>query len=153
MAYVGMTGKSHTTWGEFGGYKHPNALRYECAAMLAYGARCSVGDQLHPSGRLDEATYGLIGTAYREVAAKERVCAGAEQVFDIAVLSSEAEHGAFWDSASDEGATRLLLEGHLLFAVIDREMDFARYRILVLPDDIRIDPYIIGEDHWKVIGR
>jgi hypothetical protein len=56
---LGMTGKFHTTWGEFGGFKHPNALRYECAAMLAYGAKCSVGDQLHPLGRMDESTYVL----------------------------------------------------------------------------------------------
>ena len=26
--FLGMTGKFHTSWGEFGGYKHPNALRY-----------------------------------------------------------------------------------------------------------------------------
>jgi hypothetical protein len=44
-----MTGKFHTTWGEFGGFKRPNALRYECAAMLAFGSKCSIGDQLHPA--------------------------------------------------------------------------------------------------------
>jgi hypothetical protein len=38
--YLGMTGKFHTTWGEFGGFKRPEALRYECAAMLAFGAKC-----------------------------------------------------------------------------------------------------------------
>ena len=45
LDFLGMTGKFHTTWGEFGGYKHPNALRYECAAMLAFGSKCSIGDQ------------------------------------------------------------------------------------------------------------
>ncbi|MCK4983573.1 MAG: hypothetical protein KAS17_11650, partial [Victivallaceae bacterium] len=38
--FLGMTGKFHTTWGEFGGFKHPDALRYECAAMIAYNAKC-----------------------------------------------------------------------------------------------------------------
>ena len=57
LDFLGMTGKFHTTWGEFGGIKHPNALRYECAAMLANGSKCSVGDQLHPDGALDESTY------------------------------------------------------------------------------------------------
>jgi hypothetical protein len=54
-----MTGKFHQTWGEFGGFKRPEALRYECAAMLAFGARCSIGDQLHPSGEMNPDTYEL----------------------------------------------------------------------------------------------
>jgi Hypothetical glycosyl hydrolase 6 len=137
--FLGMTGKFHTTWGEFGGYKHPNALRYECAAMLAFGARCSVGDQLHPNGTLDPSTYQIIGEAYREVEAKEPWCRGSEQIFDLAVLSSEAESLTHREALSDEGACRVLLESHFLFGLVDRTMDFARYKALVLPDDIRID--------------
>ena len=139
LDFLGMTGKFHTTWGEFGGYKHPNALRYECAAMLAFGAKCCIGEQLHPSGQLDETTYGLIGTAYREVRDKEPWCVGAEQVFDLAILSSEAESLSHRESLPDEGACRVLLESHFLFGLIDRTMDFARYKALILPDDIRID--------------
>ena len=137
--FLGMTGKFHTTWGEFGGYKHPNALRYECAAMLAYGAKCSVGDQLHPNGTLDPSTYEIIGAAYREVESKEPWCRDAEQVFDLGVLSSEAESCTHREALSDEGACRVLLESHFLFGLIDRTMDFARYKALILPDDIRID--------------
>lgn len=137
--FLGMTGKFHTAWGEFGGYKHPNALRYECAAMLAFGAKCSVGDQLHPGGALDPSTYEIVGGAYREVESKEPWCRGAEQVFDLAILSSEAESHTHRDTPSDEGACRVLLESHFLFGLIDRSMDFARYKALVLPDDIRID--------------
>lgn len=54
LDYLGMTGKFNTSWGEFGGFKHPNALRYECDAMLAFGAKCSIGDQAHPSMKMDE---------------------------------------------------------------------------------------------------
>ena len=67
-----MTGKFHQTWGEFGGFKRPEALRYEYAAMLAYGARCSVGNQLHPSGEMNPDTYQLIGAAYADVEARGR---------------------------------------------------------------------------------
>jgi hypothetical protein len=139
LDFLGMTGKFHTTWGEFGGYKHPNALRYECAAMLAFGAKCSVGDQLHPNGTLDSSTYEIIGEAYREVRDKEPWCVGAEQVFDLAILSSEAESLSHRESLADEGVSRVLLESHFLFGLIDRTMDFARYKALILPDDIRID--------------
>jgi hypothetical protein len=34
----------------------------------------------------------------------------------------------------------VLLESHFLFGLIDRTMAFDRYRALILPDDIRIDP-------------
>lgn len=143
--YLGMTGKFHSTWGEFGGYKHPNALRYECCAMLAYGARCSVGDQLHPTGEIDESTYEIVGEAYREVAEKESYARGARNVADIALLSSLSVRGkeAFLNSeretASDIGAARVLLEEHQLFDVIDVDMDFSPYQMLVLPDDVSVD--------------
>ncbi|MCC6484340.1 MAG: beta-galactosidase trimerization domain-containing protein [Armatimonadetes bacterium] len=133
---LGMTGKFHTTWGEFGGYKHPNALLYECAAMLAHGAKCSVGDQLHPNGWMDETTYRIIGQAYEEVEAKEPWCDNVEAVADVAVLSSEAETG---QRLPDTGAGRVLLEEHFLFDLIDRNVDFAGYRLLILPDVIRLD--------------
>ena len=139
MEYLGMTGKFHTTWGEFGGYKHPNALRYECAAMLAYGAKCSVGDQLHPDGRLDDSTYAIIGQAYAEVETKEPWCIGASNIADVGLLSAVAldpEHKIGADS--DIGASRMLLEGHILFDVLDAEMDFAPYKLLILPDEAQI---------------
>lgn len=134
--YMGMTGKFHTTWGEFGGYKHPNALRYECAAIIANGAKCSVGDQLHPSGEMDTSTYRVIGAAYAEVEAKEAWCDNVRPVADIAVLSSESETG---NRAPDTGAGRVLLEEHLLFNLIDRRMDFSPYKLLILPDEITLD--------------
>lgn len=139
LDFLGMTGKFHTTWGEFGGFKHPNALRYECAAMLAFGSKCSIGDQLHPEGELDSSTYSIIGEAYREVEAKEAWCEGAEQIFDVAVLTGESKSHFTNESGSDEGAARLLLESHILFGLVDRTMDFGRFKALILPDEIRVD--------------
>ncbi|MCZ8513500.1 beta-galactosidase trimerization domain-containing protein [Paenibacillus filicis] len=144
MPFLGMTGKFHTTWGEFGGYKHPNALRYETALSLANGARCSVGDQLHPEGYMDEATYRLIGLAYREVEAKEAWCRDAKNVADVALLSVEAavsgkaENRVDRTGTSDAGAVRMLLEGKVLFDVVDLEGDFAPYKVLILPDQIAV---------------
>ncbi len=138
--FLGMTGKFHTTWGEFGGFKHPNALRYECAAMMAFGAKCSVGDQLHPSGKLDESTYNLIGQAYAEVEQKEPWCDNVENVAEIGLLTAAAVNASSSrEIPGDIGAGRILLEGHFLFDVIDLDADFKKYKLLILPDDIRID--------------
>ncbi|HAT11153.1 MAG TPA: beta-galactosidase [Planctomycetes bacterium] len=146
MPFLGMTGRFHGNWGEFGGYKHPNALRLECARMLALGAHCSVGDQLHPSAEMDAATYAIIGAAYAEVQAIEPWCSEAVNRSDVAILSLEGvtpgqadPAGEMNDNASDTGAARMLLEGHITFDLIDPESDFISYRVLVLPDAVRPD--------------
>jgi hypothetical protein len=143
LPVLGMTGKFHLSWGEFGGYKHPNALRYETALSIANGTRCSIGDQLHPDGLMDEATYRLIGEAYREVEAKEAWCEGATNIADIALLTVEAAGFAKDDERRcpkpDQGAVRMLLEGNWLFDVVDFESDWSKYAVLILPDRIRVD--------------
>lgn len=145
LPQAGLTGKFHTVWGEFGGYKHPDALRYECANMLAHGQRCCVGDQLDPSGELDAATYRLIEPAFAEVKAREPWTEGSRPVAEIGLLSSlaiRAGHGELQqrDCPEDDGAVRMLLEGHHAFDVLDRDSDFAAYRLLILPDRVRLDP-------------
>lgn len=142
--FLGMTGKFHKSWGEFGGFKHPNALRYETALSLANGARCSIGDQLHPEGEMDPATYRLIGAAYEEVARKEAWCADTTNVADVGLLSVEAANGADESERGrgdrpDVGAVRILLESQILFDVLDLESDFRPYKVIVLPDRVTVD--------------
>lgn len=144
MEYLGMTGKFHTTWGEFGGYKHPNALRYETSLSLALGAKCSIGDQLHPEGTLNNSTYRLIGTAYGEVEKKEPYCHHAKAVSDIGVLSAAAcsSYTKGRNDKSDIGVNRILLEKKYLYDFIDKNADFSAYSLLILPDHITIEPQL-----------
>lgn len=143
MEYLGMTGKFHNSWGEFGGFKHPNALRYETALSIANGAKCSIGDQLHPLGIMDDATYELIGAAYSEVEEKEQWCDDVDNIADIALLSTEAVVPESADnnisSDSDAGCVKMMLEGKYLFDVIDLEDDINKYKVVILPDFIRVD--------------
>ncbi len=141
---VGMTGRFHTMWGEFGGYKTDAALEYECCTMLAYGARCSIGDQLHPGGKMDEYTYRLIAPAYRRVAALEPFIENSIPVSEIALLSAEAHRfqSGIIDTErgnnSDDGAARMLMEMQEQFDIIDWNSDFLVYKLLILPDCITI---------------
>lgn len=143
LSQAGLTGRFHTVWGEFGGYKHPNALRHECAVMLAQGQRCVVGDQLEPGGRLDPAAYRLIGEAFAEVKVAQVVCDGSRPVSEIGVLSSLASRAKGElqqrDCPEDDGVVRMLLEGHHSFDVLDRDSDFSSYRLVILPDQVRPD--------------
>ena len=145
MEYLGMTGKFHTSWGEFGGFKHPNALRYEVALSIANGAKCSIGDQLHPNGSMDMETYELIGEAYGELEEKEPWLDNVKSVADIGVISSESVTDAFAtgqvgkNNSIDAGVCRIMLEGKYLFDIIDTDMDFEKYKVIILPDVIFID--------------
>lgn len=131
--FLGMTGKFHHSWGEFGGFKHPNALIYETSLSIANGAGCSIGDQMHPLGEMNMATYGLIGKAYALVEEKEPWLNGAVNVADIAVLSSEAVTNNR-ETKADIGANRMLLENNCLYNFVDCTMDFSPYKLLILPD-------------------
>ena len=135
MEYLGMTGKFHLSWGEFGGFKHPNALRYEAALNIANGSKCSIGDQMHPLGFLDKATYELIGAAYSEVEAKEQWCDDVESIADIGVFAAEIQYNEGYKEI-DSGFSRILNDCKYLYDIIDEETDFSKYKVIILPDNI-----------------
>jgi hypothetical protein len=138
--FVAHTGKFHTSWGEFGGFKHPDALEFEAAQMVALGSKCLVGDQLHPDGRINPDTYASIGPAYRRIEKLEPYLEQAKQVSDIAILSAEYFHPAgARNSISDDGAAQMLQELQLPFDVIDPSTAFENYKLLILPDEIPVD--------------
>lgn len=148
MDFLGMTGKFHLSWGEFGGYKHENALIYETSLAAANGGKCSIGDQLHPSGKMDEKTYRIIGRAYEAIEKKEPWLDGVRSVADIGLLSYDSwlvhrgvtnYSGDINRKISDIGALRILLEGHYLFDVLDCESEFDGYKLIILPDNLKID--------------
>lgn len=144
---IGMTGKFHTYWGDFHSLKNQEALEFECFNMLALGAGCSIGDQLHPDGKLSEGAYELIGSVYRQVAQVEDVCQLASiPVVEIGVLTPEETWVAGGHSLRIDpsliGVNRLLQELNYQFDIIDSQMDFSRYRVLILPDVIAYNPQL-----------
>jgi len=137
LDFMGMTGRFHRSWGDFGTVRNQAALDYECFSMLAQGGKCSIGDQLHPRGRIDKAVYERIGQTYRSVAEKEPWCAGARPVTEIGFVSDGAN--AYRMTQTETGITRLLAQLHHQFDTLDWDSDFARYKIVVLPDVHRLD--------------
>lgn len=128
---LGMTGKFHTVWGEFGGYKNPDALTYEVLMMGLAGVKCSVGDQMIPTGRLDTETYRLLGKAYRAFEAYEPWFFPAESTTRLGVYLSG-------DEASDGGLASMLQEGQLDFEVVLPGDDLKSFDCLILPDSVRV---------------
>jgi len=130
--YLAMSGKFHTSWGEFGGFKRPEALRYEAAAMVAFGARCSFGDQMHPSGKMDPATYRLIGHAYRYIERIEKWCFDTEETTRLGVFVPS-------DEKSFQGVAQALMEKQLDFDIARPDDDLSRYDAVILPDAVPLD--------------
>lgn len=138
--FVAHTGKFHTSWGEFGGFKHPDALEFEAAQMVALGSKCLVGDQLHPDGSINPDTYASIAPAYARIEKLEPYLEGARQVSDVAILAAEYFHPAgARNNAGDDGAAQMLQELQVPFDVIDPATLFETYKLLILPDDIPVD--------------
>ena len=136
---IGMTGKFHTEWGEFGGFKNPDALRYECAQIASLGCLVNVGDQLHPNGRLDPETYRIIGAAFSDLEARQEWLEDAEILADVAILGTMEMFNSPLGEQALTGASKILMEAHIPHTVIDETMDFTPYRLIVLPDQGRLD--------------
>lgn len=126
-----MSGKFHTSWGEFGGFKHPNGLKYEAAAMIAFGSACNFGDQLHPSGVMDMQTYRNIGEAYQYVEQIEEYGPGGKPVANLGLWFTA-------DSESDQAVAKLLLETQTVFRVATRE-NLSEFATIVVPSKSSID--------------
>lgn len=138
LPMTGQTGRFHLDWGDFSSLRYLASLQYECFRALAYGCGCSIGDQLHPNGKMNKHTYELIGKVYKEVEEKEPWCKGALPVTEAAVLAPMEFKGASSSFVVDElsGAVKFLNDICIQADVIDTTVDFEKYRLLILPDSI-----------------
>jgi len=143
--YMAMTARFHKGWSDFGGLKPQIALEYEMLQGLAHGARCSIGDQLHPRGRLDKAAYETIGQVYAKVKAAEPYVQGATPLSQIGVFLLPPEqtntNSRFHRTA--EGYTRMLQQLQHQFEIVDAESNFEKFELLILPDALRLDAALV----------
>jgi hypothetical protein len=142
---MAMTGRFHTAWGDFGGLRNRAALAFECFQGLAHGAVCSIGDQLHPRGRLDPAVYDRIGEVYAEVERREPWCVDTRPLPEIGVVT--ANRGTVRDeiNGSDRGATHVLEQLKAQFQFVDAACDLASYELVILPDAVPVDEALAGK--------
>ena len=146
------TGRFHTWWGDFHSFKNAAALEFECFQMLALNAKCLIGDQLHPDGKISRPVYDLIGSVYRQVEQKEPWCQGARAVTDLAVFHTEEFDGK-QVSPPVAGALRMLQEAGHQFDIVDSRSDFTPYKVLILPDRVQINNQLAQKlEHYLAGG-
>ena len=125
---VAMSGKFHKSWGEFGGFKYKDAIWYEAAAMVSFGAAVNFGDQLHPSGEMEIATYENIGYAYDYIKKIEAYGVGAKQRASLGLWLSAS-------NSSNGGVTKMLLENHVNFVITNNLSDWSDLTTMVIPGE------------------
>ena len=107
-------------WGDFGGLKSPAQLHTEVATFVSHGARCDIGDQVPPDGRLDPAIYHVIGQAYQHIERLEPYLEQAVPVTEAALLAS----GLPLETPCKEmnyGWVKLLTESRVQFDIVERD--------------------------------
>ncbi len=124
--YMGMTGKFHLAWGEFGGFKSKHALKYEVCCMAQYGAGCSVGDHMCPDGEMDIQTYENIGYAYSYLDKIEPYCFGGEAVTNAGIYFTEM-------TPDFDGLCDILLESQIDFDYVTNG-NFEKFDVIIMPD-------------------
>jgi len=136
---LGMTGRFHKSWADFGGLRTADALLYDCAQALAHGAACSIGDQLHPSGRMDRGVYETIGQVYQQVKRCEPWVRDARSVKEIAVLYRDPA-GSPLAAHVHEGAMRALTQLHHQFVFLMPDDAWEEYAAVYVPETIEVTP-------------
>ena len=136
-------------WADFGGLKSPAQMHTEVAAFVSQGARCDIGDQVPPDGRLDPAVYHVIGQAYQHI---ERI----EPYLEQAVPVTEAALLASGDAPCNEvnyGWVKLLTESRVQFDIVERETKWEdRYALVVLPENLWVDQALASRLHAFIAG-
>lgn len=145
----GLTGRFENMWGDFGGLKLPMQLQTEVASIVANAARCDIGDQMPPTGRLDPAVYYSIGKAYAHIKSLEPYLDEAAPVTEAALITG----GLPLESPGTEsnyGLVKLLIESRVQFDVLEPGGTWERYPLVVLGDELAVDEALASRLHAYV---
>lgn len=143
-----MTGRFQKSWGDFGGFRSKASLLHDYYDALCAGVGISVGDHMHPARNLEKDIYSVIGEMNKWVKTLEPYTEKAKFLADIGVLincdrklptpNGLTESGTYMHNGYP-GLTRMFGELRQSYDIIDENMDFEKYKLLVLPDEISMN--------------
>ena len=130
-----MTGRFQSSWGDFGGYKTKASIENDFFDALCNNVGVSLGDHMHPANNLIADIYSDLRDIYKIIKTYEPWTDGCNYISEIGVLTDSG--GVL--SKSYMGLSRMLSELKYSFDIIHKDMDFDRFSVLILPDDMRVD--------------
>jgi hypothetical protein len=136
---LNMSGRFHESWGDFGGLRTEPSLEYDCINGVANGMRPTVGDHFHPRGDINQPMFDLIKGIYGRLQKLEPWIDGARPVTELAVIFPEDNFNFGIPESSNGilaayGISRLLCELKYQFDILTADLDFTRYKVLILAD-------------------
>lgn len=146
-----MTGRFHKSWGDFGGLRPKHSLLFDCYNSLANGGTCSIGDHMHPRGKLEKAVYETAGETYHATSRLDPWTNGARALADIAVVYPplrdfpQPHPRSGYSDSTIKGVARMLMELKCQFDVRDTSSDLTRYKVIILPDHVTLDPKLAAD--------
>ena len=135
---LNMTGRFYD-WGDFGGLRPAESLKYDLIYGMAHGMRPNVGGHFHPRGDKDQAVFDRIHEVYSELQQYDKYLYEAINLTDTAIVCSTDDYSVR-SSKSLRSAVRMLEELKVQFDVViaDSEKSWEEYKLLILPEDLEI---------------
>jgi len=133
-----MTGRFQASWGDFGGLKTKASLENDAYDALCNNLGFSIGDHMHPAENLEKDTYRIIGQIYEDLMRYEKWTNNTKYISEIGVLRNKSTYNNASLEAYHCGASRILSELKYDFDIITEDMDFDRFNVIILPDEIKM---------------
>ena len=135
---LNMTGRFYD-WGDFGGLRPAEALKYDLFYGMAHGMRPNVGGHFHPRGDKDQAVFDRIFEVYTDLQKYDKYLYDAKNLTDTAIVYSADDYFLRTHKAL-RSAVRMLEELKVQFDVVlaDSAKSWDQYKLLVLPENVSI---------------
>lgn len=133
---LNMTGRFYD-WGDFGGLRSRAGIEYDLLYGLANGMRPNIGDHFHPRGDINNATFDVVESIYKNLQQYEPWFENAKPFTEIAVVYPKTIVDIRFDKEL-RGVTRMLSELKMQFDIVTEFSDWNKYQVLILPDSVQL---------------
>ncbi|MBO4632583.1 MAG: hypothetical protein J5858_11730 [Lentisphaeria bacterium] len=135
---LNMTGRFYD-WGDFGGLRTADSLKFDLFYGLAHGMRPNVGGHFHPRGDKDQAVFDRIREVYHELQKYDSWYEKAVNLADIAIVYPQDDR-QLRRMSSIRSCVRMLEELKIQFDIVlaDCEKSWDQYKLLILPEEVEV---------------
>ena len=132
---LNMTGRFND-WGDFGGLRTAEALKFDLLYGAANGMRPDIGGHFHPRGDMDQAVFDRIREVYSYMQQFDPWVLDAVNVPEAALVYPRRDGKYYPKSPALLAAVRMLTELKIQFDVVSDFVPWEPYKLLIFPDDV-----------------